>query len=121
MNYLVGVDTLYDDHFTVVFTEYSVTVIKPQDKAILTGWCERTGPKLWCFSLCTRHQPVAPTGAVTASLKSFSTYDLPNIEALVHYLYAAAGFPVKLTWLTTINNAFKYYLAPAKTLLSHIQ
>ena len=50
---LVGVGTLCDSKCTVVFTKYSVTVIELQDKAILTGWRECTGPKLWRFSLRT--------------------------------------------------------------------
>ena len=31
-------------------------------------------------------------------------YDLPSMEALVRYMHAAAGFPVRSTWLKAIKN-----------------
>jgi hypothetical protein len=34
---------------------------------------------------------------------AFNTHDLPSVGALVHYLHAAAGFPVKSTWLASIK------------------
>ena len=101
---LVGVGTLCDADCTIVFTKSSVTVLDPQDKTILTGWRKRTGPKLWRLSFCPQHQTVAPTGSATASLKAFSDYDLPCVEALVHYLHAAAGFPVRSTWIAAIKS-----------------
>ena len=47
-------------------------------------------------------------------LSAFSAYDLPNMEALVHYLHAAAGFPVKSTYLATIK-AVNYATCPGLT------
>ena len=44
---LVGVGTLCDSDCTVDFSKSSITVLDPQDKAILVGWRKNTGPKLW--------------------------------------------------------------------------
>ena len=90
--YLIGVCTFYNDDCTVVFTNYSVTVLDPQDKTILTGCRKRTCPKLWRFSLWPQLQPDSPPGSTTASLKDFSAYDLPIVESIVCYLHAANGF-----------------------------
>ena len=32
-----------------------------------------------------------------------NAYDLPSLEALVRYMHAAAGFPVKSTWIKAIK------------------
>ena len=32
-----------------------------------------------------------------------SAYKLPSVEALVRYMHAASGFPVKSTWLKAIK------------------
>eukprot|EP00804_Cyclotella_cryptica_P022924 CCRYP_018758-RA/>CCRYP_018758-RA protein AED:0.17 eAED:0.24 QI:0/0/0/1/0.5/0.33/3/0/705 len=34
---------------------------------------------------------------------ALNAHDLPSVSALVHYLHAAAGFPVKSTWLAAIK------------------
>ena len=39
-------------------------------------------------------------GGKTVPLSAFSAYDLPSVEALVRFLHATAGYPVKNTWLT---------------------
>ena len=59
--------------------------------------------------------------------------DLHSVQALVRYLHAAAGFPVKSTWLKAIkagnfatwpgltySNAAKYYPESAETLKGHL-
>ena len=33
-----------------------------------------------------------------------NAYDLPSLEALARYMHAAAGFPVRSTWLRAIIN-----------------
>ena len=38
-----------------------------------------------------------------STLKVFSAYDLPSVEALVRYFHAAAGFPVRDTWIKAIK------------------
>ena len=131
---LVGVGMLCDTNCTVVFNNSSFTVLDPQENFILTRWRKRTGPKLWRFSLCPQHQPVVPTGAATDSLKDFSAQDLPSVESLVCYLHAAAGSPVRSTWIATIKankysscpgltyqNASKYCPASTETPCSHMK
>ena len=41
--------------------------------------------------------------AQQSTLKAFSSYDLPSVEALIRYFHAAAGFPVRDTWLKAIK------------------
>ena len=50
-----------------------------------------------------------------ATLKAYSAYDLPSMEALVRYFRAAAGFPVRATWLDAIK-AVNYRTWPGLTL-----
>ena len=72
-------------------------------------------------------------GVTTTSLKAYSAYDLPSVEALVRYFHAAAGYPVKDTWLKTIRagnystwpgltlqNTTKYCPVPVTTLKGHM-
>ena len=40
------------------------------------------------------------------SLNAFSAYDLPSVRALVLFFHAAAGYPVKATWLKAIKTGF---------------
>jgi hypothetical protein len=68
-----------------------------------------------------------------ASLAAFSAYDLPSVNALVRYFHAAAGFPVRDTWLKaikagnfkswpglTLQNASKYCPSTIETLKGHM-
>ena len=108
-------------------------MIDSQEKSILTGWSKRTSPKLWCLSICPQHQPGAPTGATTASLKPFSAYNILSVEAIVRYLNSDAGFPVRSNWLASIKagnysscpgltyqNAIKYCPTSTKTTRGHM-
>ena len=38
-----------------------------------------------------------------ANLEAFNAYDLPSVEALGIYFHAAAGYPVRDTWLKAIK------------------
>ena len=38
-----------------------------------------------------------PTGAAMASLKAFSAYNIPSVEAIVCYLHVATGFYILST------------------------
>ena len=62
-----------------------------------------------------------------------SAYDLPSIEDLVLYMHAAAGFPVKSTWLKAIKkenfetwpgltytNSVKYFPHSVETIKGHM-
>ena len=99
----ISVSNLFDADCTLVFTKSSVVVRDPRGEAILTGWREATGPKLWRFSLRPKCPPVDFPGATTTSIQAFSTYGLSSVEALVRYLYAAAVFLVRSTWLAVIK------------------
>ena len=97
-NTLVGVGPICNANCTVVFTKQDVIVISPEDKSILTGWIEKEPPKLWLFSLKPTEELLMqhpPKRQKTTS--AYSAYDLPSVEALVWYIHAASGFPVKST------------------------
>ena len=103
-NTLVVVGPICDADCTVVFTKKYVTVISPKGKAILTGWIEKKLPRLWRFALkptkelIKNHTTTRPT-----TTASHSAYDLTIVEALVRYMHAAEGPPVKYTWLREIK------------------
>ena len=101
-------------------------------KPTLTGWRDPCGTnRLWRFSLQPHPQQVPPqhADAQETSLSAYSAYDLPSVQALVRYLHAAAGFPVKSTWIKAIKagnfytwpglmcaNATKYYPESIETI-----
>ena len=65
---------------------------------LLKGWRDTTVPKLWRFSLRPKDNPVSPIHPSTPTPPDpLNAHDLPSIGALVRYLRAAAGFPVKST------------------------
>ena len=68
-----------------------------------------------------------------ATLEAYSAYDLPSVEALIRYFHAAAGYPVRSTWLTAISagnysswpgltlaNATKYCPSATATIMGHL-
>ena len=44
-----------------------------------------------------------PNNSDQTNLRAYSAYDLPSMESLVRYFHAAAGFPVRTTWLQAIK------------------
>jgi len=134
---LVGIGPMCDAGYTVSFTDEAVVISKDDGVPILHGWREQDGPKLWRISLLPDHDSVETviTGPTTQreSLVAYSAYDLPSVEALVRYFHAAAGFPVKDTWLSAIKaghfdswpgltykNAAKYCPMSDETLKGHM-
>lgn len=133
---LLGIGKLCDAGCKVLFTEVDFTAFDKNNNPILRGWCEQTGAKLWRISLRDEIQlPLShPTGEETkTTLAAYSAYDLPSVEALVRYFHAAAGFPVKSTWLAAIkagnyatwpgltyNNAAKYCPSAVETSKGHL-
>ena len=102
---------------------------------ILTGWREEKAPYLWLIALLPNNAdiPKVPQDASRVSLVAYSAYDLPSVEALVRYFHAAAGFPVRSTWLDaikarnyaswpglTLNNATKYCPSANETILGYL-
>ena len=131
---LFGVGKLCDNGCRVLFDANAVTVFDNQSNSILLqGWRETTGAKLWRFSLLPEDHPAPPSGYM-ASPMALNAGDLPSIGALVHYLHAAAGFPVKSTWLAAIKagnyaswpgltyaNASKYCPDSVETTKGHLR
>ena len=126
--------TICDANFTVVFRKEDVTVMSPQGKPILQGWIEKKLPRLWRFALSSddREEKKYTTTSQTGPEED-SVYDLPSMEALVRYIHAAAGFPVKYTWIKTIkhgnynswpglkfNNAAKYCPQSVEKIKGHM-
>ena len=112
-----------------------MTVSSPLGRPILTDWQETVMPKMWRFVLYPIKEKVpAPSArAKQTTLQACSAYDLPSIEALVHYMHAAAGFLTKSTWLKAIkswiflmwlgltySNASKYCPQSVETIKGHM-
>ena len=131
---LFGVGKLCDNGCRVLFDANAVTVFdKHNNSILLQGWRETTGAKLWRFSLLPEDHPAPPSGYI-ASPMALNAGDLPSVGALVHYLHAAAGFPVKSTWLAAIKagnysswpgltyaNASKYCPDSVETTKGHLK
>ena len=132
---LVGIGPICDAGFAVTFSKEDVVVHDKTGRDILTGWRKPTGARLWRFSLLPKHAPTRSPSAPhqRASLTAFSAYDLPSVEALVRWYHAAAGFPVRDTWLRAIkagnfdswpgltyNNAARYCPSADETIKGHM-
>ena len=132
---LVGLGPICDADCIVQFSKRDVTVFSPEGTPILTGWRDTLGAKLWKFALKPHEKQIPPKqlDSQETSLTAYSAYDLPSVQALVRYLHAAAGFPVKSTWLKAIkagnfatwpgltySNAAKYYPESSETLKGHL-
>ena len=133
----MGIGPICNAKYSVLFTEDDVRIISPNGTVVLNGWRETTGHRLWRMSLLPSADTLRPfsgTHRVTeSSLAAFSAYDLPSVDALVRYFHAAAGFPVRDTWLKaikagnfkswpglTLQNASKYCPSTIETLKGHM-
>ena len=133
-NTIIGVGPICDANCTVVFNKKDVTVLFPEDKTILTGWREKKLPRIWRFALKPNDNIIEDyTTTNQTTPTAHSSYDLPRIEALVQYMHAAAGFPVKSTRLKAIkkgnfetwpgftySNAVKYFPHVVETIKGHM-
>jgi len=132
---LIGIGPICDADCQVLFSKTDVTVFSPDGSPILQGWRDEAGAKLWRFALRPDKDDLPPRRADTqaSSLAAYSAYDLPSVVALVRYLHAAAGFPVKKTWLAAIkagnfatwpgltySNAAKYFPESDETVKGHL-
>ena len=105
-------------------------------RVIISGWRDtEVPPALWHFNLLPSSQDVK-LPAVTcqqASIGAYSAYELPSVAALVRYLHAAAGSPIRDTWMRAIragnyatwpgltyNNAAKYFPNTDETVMGHM-
>ena len=129
---LIGVGPLYDADCTVTFTRAAVIVRDSQGSPVLTGWREKSVPRLWRTALQPGESnlPHIPHDANRTTIKSYSAYDLPSVKALICYFHAAVGYPVRSTWLKAISvgnystwtgltlaNATKYFPSVTATIL----
>ena len=99
---------LCDADCAVTFTCEAVIIRDKQVTAVLTGWREPTEPRLWRISLQPgdSNLPNIPKDTKQATLAAYSAYDLHSIAALIKYFHAAAGFPVRYTWLKAIGAGY---------------
>ena len=134
INTLIGVGPICDAKCTVVCNKKDVTVLLTEGKPILQSCREKKLPRLWRFALKPNDSSIQNyTTTNQKSPAAHSAYDLPSIEALVHYMHTAAGFPVKSTCLKAIKkgsfeswpgltytNAAKYCPHSVETLKGHM-
>ena len=73
---LIGIGTICNAKYSVLFNEESVTIISLTGTPVLTGWQEETDDKLWCISILPDAEDVTPhrdtTGVTTTSLAACS-------------------------------------------------
>ena len=98
---LISVNKMSEEGYTTIFHpgEEGVTVHKSDTITITTTeppvlqGCKAKGAKLWMVSADNE-----------AKIEQVNTvYDLPSSGQTVQYLHAAAGFPVKDTWIKAIK------------------
>ena len=116
---LIGVGPLCDADCTVIFTREAVIVRYQQGTAVLTGWCEASGSRLWRIDLQPGESNLTsmPKNANMATLAAYSAYDPPRIADLIRYFHSAAGYPVQSTRLKAIS-AGNYSSWPGLTLVN---
>ena len=132
---LIWVGPIFDADCTVTFTCEAVIVQYQQDTLVLTGWSEASGSRLWRIALNPGESNVTSMShdANMATLAAYSAYDIPRVAALISYFHAAAGYPVRSTWLKsisagnysswpglTISNATKYCPYADATIMGHL-
>ena len=97
---LISVNKMAEEGYTTIFHpgEEGVTIHKRGTVSITTTTppvlqgCKVKGAKLWTTSAheMTKEQ-------------AHNAYDLPSISQTIRYLHAAAGFPVRDTWIKAIK------------------
>ena len=96
-----------DAEYSVTFTKDAVRIYSPKGHRFIIGWRETEGPRLWRMSLLPDEAstPDITTAPNTqqSTLKAFSAYTLPSVEALIRYFHASAGLTVRDTWLRAIK------------------
>ena len=106
-NNLVSIGKLCDADCSAYFNKTTVTIFNADNTPILTGYRETAGARLWRFTLTGTPPP--PLAATITQVHPPTTeaakraYDLPSTPALIEFLHATAGYPVKSTWLAAIK------------------
>ena len=119
----------------VIFTKNNVIIYYQSKSLIFTRWQEKNGARLWRIALTPTPEdlPVIPDNDEQTNLRAYSAYYLPSVEALVRYFHAAAGFPVRTTWIKaikvgnyrtwpglTLDNATTYWPSADETMKGYI-
>ena len=126
---MFGIGNLCDKYCKVLLTKKSVIIYDSDNQPFLKGQRETSGDRLWRISLrpdlrttianCPpcHEDPAADAQEEEATIQAFIAYYLPCIEALVIYFHAAAGSPVRYTWLKAIK-ARNYDSCPGLTFIN---
>ena len=129
---VMGIGLLCDHGCCVLFEKKTVTVYSRDDNILLRGWREPCGSRLWRFALRPKEHTALPVACTTGPI-AMNAHDLPSVGALVCYLHACAGLPLRSTWLVAIKagnfdswpvltykNAAKYCPVSVETLKGHM-
>ena len=94
-----------DANCKVLFSQEDITVFLPDGTSILTCQYDTSGSCPWHSAFHPWANQSLPTqpDITEASCSASCAYDLHSIEDLVCYVHAAAGLPVKSTWLKAIK------------------
>jgi hypothetical protein len=96
---LIGLAPLVDAGCRVIFTQTLVIAFDANNKAILIGWRETTGPRLWCWPLLSQH-PIAPSIPGEQRLLTPAARDsqLNAINELCNVIILVCNCPTMLPW-----------------------
>ena len=101
---LLGIGGFFNEYYKVLFTKTSSTIFDKKWEPVITGWRENNGPKLWNISFLPNNNDSPGQNQVEKTMLGvYSAYDLPSVTSLVQYFHAAAGYPVRSTWLNSIR------------------
>ena len=99
----MGIGPLCDHGCRVVCEKTSITVYSLDDDVLLHRRQEPKGAKLWRFVLRPKGHTSLP-GDYSTRPTALNAYNLPSVAALVCYLHACAGFPVRSIWLVDVKS-----------------
>ena len=130
----MGIGEFCDADCKALFTKTSVTIFDKKWEPVIKGWRGENGPKLWNIFLLTNEDdsPVR-NQAEHITLGVYIAYDILSVAALVQYFHAAAGYPVRFTWLNAIKagnysswtgltykNVSRYFPSADETIKGHM-
>jgi hypothetical protein len=93
-NSLISVGQLYDNEYSVTFTQEQVTVSK-NGKHLMYGSRDPKS-RLWRVNLKEKFE--------TKHVQCNHAHEKNNQKDLINYIHAACFIPVKSTWITAIEN-----------------
>ena len=97
---LLGIGEFCDAYCKVLFTKTSVAIFEKKGEPVITVWRENNNTKLWNISFLPNDDDSPEHNkSEKTTLGVYSAYDLPSVAALVRYFHAAAGYPVRSTWM----------------------